>query len=242
MSNEELYTIIKNANSLKSQGYYNKALENYKNALNVCLESVGEIHKDTATVYSYMGIIHKSLGQYDQALDYYLKALDIYLQTLEENSPVIAKLYNNIGLSFNAQEKFEEALLHFEKALQTYVSFLGKQKTIVTATYNNMGFVFDLNLEYNEALENFDRTLHSKLSSLHNSHPECRNSYRANDSIYKSKLNFYNSYKIIQKDIDKELEKRNTQIILSDELPQININKVFKNIKKVSIKKEQKGF
>ena len=45
---------------------------------------------------------------------------------------------------------------------------------------------------------------------MYNNHPESNTNYSINDSIYKSKLNFYNSYKILHKDIDEELENNNS--------------------------------
>ena len=76
---------------------------------------------------------------------------------------------------------------------------------------------------------------------MYNNHPESNTNYSINDSIYKSKLIFYNSYKILHKDIDEELEKNNSYNIMDEENHKININNVFQNIKKASMNKEQKG-
>jgi len=241
MSDKDLYELVKQANSLRFQGCYKKALIFFGKALTLSCETFGGLHKDTATIQSYIGMVYKSLGEYEKAENSYHNALTSYLKILEKNSPIIAKLYNHMGLCLSSQEKFDEALVYYEKSLQSYVVILGKEKTIVTATYNNMGLVFDLNQDYNEALENFERALHTKLTSLNTNHPESRVNYSANDSIYKSKLNFYKSYAFLQKDIDKELESKNSCDLTMATRKAINIKNTFKNRKKTFVNKKTKS-
>ena len=124
MSDKDLYELVKEANSLRFQGCYKKALIFYEKALTLSCETFGSLHKDTATIQSYMGMVYKSLGEYENAQKSYHNALTAYLQILEENSPIIAKLYNHMGVCLSSQTKFDEALVYYEKSLQSYVIIL----------------------------------------------------------------------------------------------------------------------
>ncbi len=50
-----------------SMGQYDKALQQYKNALKILILFYGQSHPDIATLYGNIGRVYNSMSKYDKA-------------------------------------------------------------------------------------------------------------------------------------------------------------------------------
>jgi tetratricopeptide (TPR) repeat protein/DNA-binding CsgD family transcriptional regulator len=95
------------------QGIVNRALENYRQALDG-FEKAGRSDR-IATAYNKMGEVYIRSQSYSQALEYLLKALAIH----EKNGFIygVGESNNRLGELFLAKKEYDEALSYFLKAV-----------------------------------------------------------------------------------------------------------------------------
>ncbi|MDR1615703.1 MAG: tetratricopeptide repeat protein [Syntrophomonadaceae bacterium] len=154
--NPRLVYLAKAAAKIYSeQGAYAEALEFFKTALYISLNSLGENSFDTARLYSDMGLVYKSLSEYDKALEFYNIALKIILSELGPESGEAADLYNNIGLVYQEEGEYTSALNYYEKALAIKEKGKARNTLEKSAILNNMGLVYYHQGNYDKALKYF---------------------------------------------------------------------------------------
>ncbi|MDR1159462.1 MAG: ATP-binding protein [Syntrophomonadaceae bacterium] len=139
------------------QGAYTEALDFFKTALYISLNSLGENDLYTAKLYSDMGLVYKFLSEYDKAMEFYNTALKIIVSELGPESGEAADLYNNIGLVYHEEGEYDYALNHYEKALAIKEKGKIRNNLEKSAIFNNMGLVYYNQGNYDKALKYFVR-------------------------------------------------------------------------------------
>jgi class 3 adenylate cyclase len=119
-----------------SLGFYDKALENFGNALAV-LEEIGA-KLDIANVTGSIGSAYQSQGSYDSALEYFLRALAVY-EELDAKYGV-ASATGNIGNVYWFLGDYDNALKYYEKNLAAASEI--RAKLGVAVGIGNIGCVY----------------------------------------------------------------------------------------------------
>lgn len=98
-------------------------LENndYVEAENTALETIGSSSVDESTIYlinayTILGIINKNRGYYHSSVENYLSAMK-HAENIADSARVSACL-NNIGIIYKLQKKYKDAIEYFEQSLQ----------------------------------------------------------------------------------------------------------------------------
>ena len=99
------------------KGDYSKALECFKEALNVELSVYGENNPTIAASYNRIGKMYFYQKEYPEALIYFEKALKIWLPVYDKNYLDVAGCYGNIGMMYAFLGNNSKALMFLEKSV-----------------------------------------------------------------------------------------------------------------------------
>jgi tetratricopeptide (TPR) repeat protein len=103
---------------LHDQGKLVEAAEQYKQALEMNLQTVGLEHPETAAAHNSLGTVYQDMGNDDKAETHFAKCLEIQLQTVGTQSPEVSNTYNNLATILFRRGSLVDAKQLFEKALQ----------------------------------------------------------------------------------------------------------------------------
>ena len=126
------------------KGDYSKALECFKEALNVELSVYGENNPTIAASYNRIGKMYFYQKEYPEALIYFEKALKIWLPVYDKNYLDVAGCYGNIGMMYAFLGNNSKALMFLEKALAIYRSTLGEEDNSTKETLEWIKYVTSL--------------------------------------------------------------------------------------------------
>jgi tetratricopeptide (TPR) repeat protein len=132
-------------------GNYNKALNQYKNALTIYQKI--ENKKKIASTFNNIGIIYDRKGEYEKALEYLLKSLKI--QESRGDRIEIAKNYLNIGLLHMRIGNYEKANSFYNKSLKIREELNDKKG--LALTYNNMAILYYYMENYGKVRNYFEK-------------------------------------------------------------------------------------
>lgn len=144
----------------------------HKKSLDIRIESLGEIHPDTALSYNNIGGSYFEMKDYQKALKYHNKSLEIRIKTLGENHLLVAQTYNNIACNYQEQKKYNNALKNHNKSLTMKLKILGKNHPQLVRTYNNIGSVYSDLEQYEKAFEYYDKALEIYSNTIGENHPD----------------------------------------------------------------------
>ncbi len=126
--------------------FYNKALEQFKNA---------HYFKGISSILNNLGILNEERGDFKTAGEYLFRHLRLADSIGDKQEQSTA--YVNIGLLFQRQEQYDEALKYYSKGLELKKAIYDKRGQALL--YNNMGIVYYYLEDYDNVLENFKRSL-----------------------------------------------------------------------------------
>jgi tetratricopeptide (TPR) repeat protein len=129
---------------LSREGDFEKANENYYQALKIQKMNVGYSNKLTATLYNNIGLNMLELGQYNNALQ-------LFMQAESEDSIPNSTFIGNKGLAQNSLGLYKDASQNFERALILLEQENGWQDRIAI-TYNNLSVSYQNLALYDKAL------------------------------------------------------------------------------------------
>lgn len=107
---------------------YNRALENYNEALKIMLSTTSENNIYTAAIYNNIGGVY-STKNYDKALEYYTKALKILCSVFSESDINVAAVHYNIGCTYYYMKDFDNALRHLKTSYKMLFYVFGREDT-----------------------------------------------------------------------------------------------------------------
>ena len=162
-----------------NRGDYDKALEYFKQALEIREKSIGK-----ADSYNNIGIVYNNRGNYDKALEYLKQALDIYEKVLGKEHPDTAASYGNIGTIYANRGDYEKAVEYYKLAVDIYEKVLGKEHPDTAISYNNIGVLYMNRGDYDKALEYYKLALDIREKVLGKEHPDTAISYNNIGVLY----------------------------------------------------------
>jgi Tfp pilus assembly protein PilF len=121
--------------ALRSQGLYDKAIEQYQEAL--------AIDPNFALVHNNLAEVLQKIGDYDGSIKECEEALRL--------NPQYAAAQNNLGVALRLQGKLDEAIAHFEESLRIEPNRAD--------AHNNLGAALGIKRMVAEAIDHFHRAL-----------------------------------------------------------------------------------
>lgn len=168
---QQALNFLPHSDSLKAQVYTGlgacylktgktqRALIEYKRALDLRLKIYGPIHEKTADAYNNLGNCQLALGDYERAEQYHLKALDIRQKTLPDNHPDLAASYTNLGNCAFYLGRYEQAIAYSQKALELRRKIYGAAHPKIAQSLNNLGRAYFEMGQYAGALRCYQNAL-----------------------------------------------------------------------------------
>ena len=184
------------------QGEYEKAIEYYEKALEICHKNPTSNQTDLATTYNNIGSAYYNMEEYSKALSFYEKALEIGQKTLPPNHPSLATSYNNIGLAYYNMKEYSKALSFYEKALEIKQKTLPPNHPSLATSYNNIGAVYYNMEEYSKALSFYEKALEIDQKTLPPNHPSLATSYNNIAHVYKSMEQYSKALSYFERALD----------------------------------------
>ena len=159
------YVLYNNiGNIFINQGDYEKALQYYNMALQICERSLSNGHSFMATLYNNIALVYQKRGAYVDALEKNKKSLLIIEKKYGQRYPHKAVHYHNIASDYTGIGNIEKALEYYEEALKYYKRVLEIQKNLLRSnqseiadTYYNMGLALFSQGLCNEAMNNREK-------------------------------------------------------------------------------------
>lgn len=147
------------ANAFRDKGDYDKALTEYRKALEIRRKLLGPRHSDVATSRDHIASTQAKKGDDDRSLRGYRKALEIMRSALGDNRPNTAIIYSRIGLIYCRKGECGKALKAHQKARKVICKTLDENHPYVAEIYNNIGFTYNKAGQYDAALEYYNKAL-----------------------------------------------------------------------------------
>lgn len=129
------------------KGDYSKALECFKEALNVELSVYGENNPTIAASYNRIGKMYFYQKEYPKALIYFEKALKIWLPVYDKSYLDVAGCYGNMGMTYAFLGNNSKALMSLEKALAIYRHVLGEEDDLTKEILEWIKYVTSLQIK-----------------------------------------------------------------------------------------------
>ncbi|WP_103864294.1 CHAT domain-containing tetratricopeptide repeat protein [Aquimarina sp. I32.4] len=181
---------------------YDKALQHYKKALAIRINTFGKKHKKIADSYIDIGTTNYHLGKLPLALDYYHKALQIRTPIFGKTSPEVAFCYHHIGNILARQDSYDKAIKHQKKALSIMIDTFGEHHPNTALCYESIGVIQLSKGKHDTALLYFKKALIILIEKLGKYHNKTANSYYNISVAYARKGQYNNSLKYIQKTLN----------------------------------------
>lgn len=80
-----------------------------------------DMHSDSSSLYSNIGMMYSAMGDYDAAISNYERAIDIQKQILLADTDDMAYLYDCLGALYIKLGDFDNAYLNYVKSGEIYV-------------------------------------------------------------------------------------------------------------------------
>lgn len=164
-----------------------KALENFKAALEIKESVVGIDIAEMATSYLFMGRALINQLKYSEAYSQLHRALTLYKKTHKQNHPNIAECYHWIGNLYYWRKLYTQALHNYKEAYEIRRRCYGDDHLKVGYMLNNFGLVYASLMQYEKALEYFEQSLQNKIKWLGETHHEVARGYNNIGLVYMKK-------------------------------------------------------
>jgi len=112
--------LLSSGDELIRSGEFNKALEKYKEAL--------EMEPENPECNYKVGVGNYLLGNYSKALNYFQKAVDL--------DPSHYKALNNLGYLYEKEDKFKKATRYYERAIKANPDYFKARYNLGRVLYN----------------------------------------------------------------------------------------------------------
>ena len=147
------------------KGEYSKAMDLYKEAIDIRTKNYGRTHPKTASTMSHMGNVEFMLCNYESAGRYLDEALNIQLQFFPKNHPAIATSYFRKARLALALDKFTEASQYIGSCHSARKERLGENHPSVAASLSGMAEILAGNFLLKEALDQQSKAITTLRSS-----------------------------------------------------------------------------
>jgi tetratricopeptide (TPR) repeat protein len=137
--------------------HFDIAIQHYKAALQIDLETFGKAHPVVARDCQALANAYSASNRHKNALKYHEKALKIHLDTFGQSHPAVAADYNYIGMVWDAKLNYSKAIKYYEKALEIDLIIFGENHPNVAREFNNLGTAWASLMEYDKAIDYYER-------------------------------------------------------------------------------------
>jgi CHAT domain-containing protein/tetratricopeptide (TPR) repeat protein len=159
--NDDVKTVITllAAKSLKKQGKYAEAVQEYQKAIGHAERGFGPNHVCTASCLNTLGELYIELCQYTQAEIVLQRSLAIREAQGIKNDPLVASSLYLLGYVYQAQGRYGKAEAFYRRALAIHEARLGKNHPQVAQDLNNLAALCHSQGRYAESEALFQRSL-----------------------------------------------------------------------------------
>jgi len=174
---------------------YDKALLNFKKALNIHYEDKCEDSVLLSGIYNSLGAVYFEKEDYATALNYFVKSSEIAKTKNMVINLVMA--YNNIGDVMRKESKYSEALEYYNLAYNLYSDNLGAESLDISTVYNNIANVYKDIEAHDKAIYYYSKSISIRKDILGKKHFRISHSYQNLGDVnrklgnYRKALNFY---------------------------------------------------
>jgi len=172
-----------------AKGNYEKALDHYKNSLNIEMSSTKQSDKLIASLYQNMGIIYSITEVHDSAKIYFRNSINLKESLLSDDDPQLANGFLNYGRFLQTIGDQYEGLAYLDKAENIYLTRYGNDYFGLASIYFNKGSIYILLNDYDKSL-----IYHERAVELYKKH------YSSEHVIFNE---LYNNIGIIYENLDK---------------------------------------
>jgi|GEM_PF-934878 len=152
-------------------GLYDEAIEHFRRAAAIALESFGARHIQTIEARSSLGIVYVELSDYDRALAVLELVYEDARETLGEDHLDTLVVLSNLSTVYGYLENREMAVHAGERLLASRMRVLGDDHNDTMATRNNLAMSLKAMGEYDRSKSMLERVLAHQLEHLGEDHP-----------------------------------------------------------------------
>ncbi|NJL28252.1 MAG: tetratricopeptide repeat protein [Thermoanaerobaculia bacterium] len=124
-SNELLTTLDRASANPIDTAHFGDAEISYRNTLERRINTLGDVHPDTAQALNNLANLYTKQGRHTEAEVLYRRALTILERALGTSHPHVAQALNNLANLYALQSHVAEAQPLYERALRIFEQFLG---------------------------------------------------------------------------------------------------------------------
>jgi tetratricopeptide (TPR) repeat protein len=176
---EEAFTLISMAQSLKSMGNYDRAIDYLQQALNIHEAKVGRKHPKTALVLCSMAELYNLVGRCKRALKLCSRALSIQEATISVSHPSFAVTLQSMANVYETLGEHSKAMDLFQRALGINEAAFGLDHPATATTLKNIGMSCDHQGNYDDAMQYCERALDIQYRIIGVRHPDTATTYHA---------------------------------------------------------------
>ena len=134
-------------------GEYSKAMDAYKNDLNICLSVLGKEHAETATTYDNISQLFIRMNDYDKAIEMGEISLGIKQRVLGIDHLEVSRSYNNTANAYFAKGLYGKALELQKRAIDIRERKKGTDDSEIAIMYYNLGILYAEKKEFQIAIQ-----------------------------------------------------------------------------------------
>lgn len=157
-------------------GNYTKAIELYKQAIEIKKVILGETHSDYATSLDNLAYCYSKIGIYTQAIELHKQAIEIRKVTLGENHPNYATSLNNLALCYSGIGDYTQAIELNQQAIIIRELTLGDNHPAYATSLNNLALCYSDISDYTQAIDLYKQAIRIQKVALGENHPDYANS------------------------------------------------------------------
>jgi formylglycine-generating enzyme required for sulfatase activity/predicted MPP superfamily phosphohydrolase len=153
------FRVVRSSHSLRSQGKYVEAEQQYHRALELVEIEQGKEHSNVARILNSLAELLQDQGKYSEAEKLYCRALEIKEKALGPDHLSVSTYLSKLGGVLQDQGKYAEAEQKYRRALEITEKLLGSKHIAVAKTLEKLarllrvqGNYGDSNLLYDKAL------------------------------------------------------------------------------------------
>jgi eukaryotic-like serine/threonine-protein kinase len=152
-------------------GEYQRAIEQLKQAIELCEAAVGRQHEKTMFSMNELALAYKYAGDQDNSFRLYEELLECIKLNYGNEHEDLLTYTNNLGEAYRAAGRLDRALPMLTETLRLRKSVLGPQHPHTLTTMNNLAMAIEDAGNRAEALPLFEETLRLRREELSPTHP-----------------------------------------------------------------------
>ncbi|MGB0660777.1 MAG: tetratricopeptide repeat protein, partial [Mangrovicoccus sp.] len=152
ISDEQRATAMnEQALSLRDLGFYGKAEQLYRQAIEIHKATIGTAHPDYAKGLNNLAGLLRTTGRYDEAEPLYRQAIEIDKATIGTSHPDYAIHLNNLALLLETTGRYDEAEQLYRQAIEIDEATIGTSHPGDATDLNNLALLLETTGRYDEA-------------------------------------------------------------------------------------------